>query len=192
MTQDDVIVKLAWNDFFKRLQEYGNTFINENRASALARSAGDSHTIIHRSISDFPAWIVEAFPIKVLVLQIFAILPESIGMTHKDGLNRKSAFNIPLNGAELGYMDWFDLDITERKVDTKYTQIRLTEDEKNHKAHRITDIPTYRVRIDSPALINTDVWHRIDNSDNKNFRYTLSIRFEGNPSLSELQQQFSI
>jgi hypothetical protein len=192
MNQDDVIIKLEWNDFFKKLQDYGNTFINENRASILSQFAGDSHTIIHRSVSDFPAWLIEGFPIKVLVLQIFAILPESVGMTHKDGLERKSAFNIPLNGAELGHMDWFNLDIKERKIDTKYTQIRLTENEKNHNSYRITDVPTYSVIIDKPSLVNTDVWHRIDNRDNKNFRYTISIRFKGNPSFSELKEKFSL
>ena len=186
MNQDNVIVKLEWNDFFKRLQEYGNTLVNEKRALVLAILARDSHTIIHRIISDFPAWIYDEFPIKISVIQIFAILPESIGSTHKDGLNRKSAFNIPLIGADLGYMDWFDLDIVERKIDTKYTQVRLTDHDK------IDYSPICRVRIDKPSLVNTDVWHRVDNSDNKNFRYMLSVRFESNPSFSELKEQFPL
>ena len=177
-----LIVKLEWNDFFKKLQEYGNTFVNEKRASLLAVYAKDSHTIIHRIISDFPKWIYDEFPVKISVIQIFAILPESIGSTHKDGLNRKAAFNIPLLGADLGHMDWFDLDIKERKIDTRYTQVRLTDHEK------IDYVPACRIRIDKPALVNTDVWHRVDNRDNKNFRFVLSIRFEDNPSFSELKE----
>lgn len=190
MNPTDVIIKFEWNGFFIKLQEYGNTLVSNKQALELSNRVGDSHTIIYRSIENFPEWLVEGFRLKILVLQIFAILPESIGMTHKDGLERKAAFNIPLLGAELGYMDWFTLDNKEHKIDTLYTQIRLTDIEKNHNTYRIENIPNYRCRIDKPSIVNTDVWHRIDNSDNKNFRYMLSIRFKNNPPFDELQKYF--
>lgn len=181
---------LMWTDFFKQLQEYGSQHINEDKALGLSRMVGDSHTIIFRQIKDFPLWIRENLPLDILVIQLFAMNPKSIGMVHKDGIERKSAFNIPLLNCDKGYMDWFSDRYEQITIDTDYTKIRITTTEKNFDMFRINDDPVHHCRIDAPSLVNTDVWHRIDNSDNENYRYMLSIRFVGNPEFKDLVRTF--
>lgn len=181
---------LHWTDFFKQLQEYGSQYIDEHKALSLSRMVGDSHTIIFRQTKDFPKWMQGNLPLDILVIQLFAMNPKSIGMVHKDGIERKAALNIPVINCNNGYMDWFTDGYEQITIDTDYTKIRITTTEKNFNEFRILDDPAHHCKIDVPSLVNTDVWHRIDNSDNENYRYMLSIRFVGNPEFTDLVRIF--
>ena len=197
---NNVVTHLEWNDFFLRLKEYGNQFINNDRAKILSEKTGDGHTIIYRQLDKFPDWMLDGLKIKPVVFQIFAITPESTGMIHRDGLDRKSALNIPLLNCDKGFMDWFENIFDEYKVVSGYTNVRLTTVEKNHSLYRVgvgahskaEDAPAHRCLIETPSIVNTDVWHRIDNKLNKNYRYLMSIRFAGNPSFEDVNKIYSL
>lgn len=187
MNKNDVLLDLGWNNFYKKLQNFGKTFINEENAINLSKIVGDYHTIHSRLLNnEIPDWIQHAFPIQLEVLQIFAMMPNSIGMIHKDGLARKCALNVPLTGYTEGYMQWFDKEFNEHLVNTEYSQVRLTKNEVGQKIYRMDETPTVSVHINAPTLLNTDVWHRIDNSQNKNFRWILSLRFSCNPGFTNV------
>jgi len=182
------IHQLQWNEFFTNLQKFGNQFIDKNRADQLVEKTGDYHTIIHRQVNDFPHWIIKGFPLPILVFQVFAISPRSIGMIHKDGIDRKAALNIPLDGCDKGTMDWFVDGFTERLIKTQYTNVRLTDEERNFNAHRSQSAPSFSCPITQPSIVNTDIWHRINNFENTNYRYMLSFRFNENPSFTDLKK----
>lgn len=186
-----VVHHLAWNAFFLQLKDYGTQFINQARAHSLSEKTGDGHSIIYRQIDNFPDWMLAGLKMKPLVFQIFAITPESTGMVHRDGIDRKAALNIPLLGCEQGFMDWFDEIFEEFKIVTEYTNVRLTTVEKNHLPFRVTSDPMHRCLIEVPSIVNTDVWHRIDNRLNKNYRYVMSIRFVGNPNFESVQKLYT-
>jgi len=194
---NNVVTHLEWNDFFLRLKEYGNQFINNDRAKILSEKTGDGHTIIYRQLNNFPDWMLAGLKIKPVVFQIFAITPESTGMVHRDGIDRKAALNIPLLNCDEGFMDWFENIFDEFKVVSGYTNVRLTTVEKNHSSYRIEDTPAgvytpaHRCLIETPSIVNTDVWHRIDNKLNKNYRYLMSIRFAGNPNFEDVVKIYS-
>jgi hypothetical protein len=88
-------------------------------------------------------------------------------------------------------MDWFENIFDEFKVVSGYTNVRLTTVEKNHSLFRIEDAPAHRCLIETPSIVNTDVWHRIDNKLNKNYRYVMSIRFADNPNFEDIDKIYS-
>lgn len=182
--------KLEWNSFFYSLQEYGKQFINEKDVDLLVLKSKDFHTIPFRILNGFPTWITDQIPIKIELIQLFSITPNSLGMVHKDGISRFSALNIPVLNCNLGYMDWFDKDYQQVLYDNKYTKVRLTLDEDDHRPFRIEDNPSYQTLVDTPSIINTNIWHRIDNRKNNNYRWMLSIRFCNNPSFESLCSLF--
>lgn len=188
---NNIVTHLEWNDFFLQLKDYGIQFINQNRAQTLAEKTGDGHSIIYRQIDNFPDWMINGLKMKPLVFQIFAITPESTGMVHRDGIDRKCALNIPLLNCDQGYMDWFDDIFEEFKIITDYTNVRLTTIEKNHESFRVTSDPMHRCLIEVPSIVNTDVWHRVDNQLNKNYRYVMSIRFVGNPNFEIVHKLYT-
>ena len=44
-----------------------------------------------------------------------------------------------------------------------------------------------RILLEQPTLIDTNEWHRVDNSDNLNWRHVLSVRFLNNPSYNSVK-----
>lgn len=181
---------LEWTPFYTSIKDYGQQFVNQYIAEYFAKRSGDWHTIIHKEYKPFPEWLTEGLPIEPEIFQIFAINPNSVGMIHRDGLDRKSALNIPLANCDKGYMDWFGEIFEEVKIVNKFTQVRKTSAEKSHDEYRSTETPAHRCRIETPVVVDTDTWHRIDNTDNDNYRFMFSLRFVGNPSFEELAELF--
>jgi hypothetical protein len=172
------------------MKELGLKHINVDRAQQLERDTGDWHTIIHREMVDFPDWMLRGLPLRPLLYQVFAISPESTGMIHKDGIDRKAALNIPLSGCSSGWMEWFDDVFNELKIDVPYTKVRLTTVEKNYIPYRSDTRPKERIIVDHPHLVDTDTWHRVDNRGNTEYRFMFSVRFHGNQPLTVLKEIF--
>ncbi len=185
------ITHLEWTDFYRELQKFGLLHIDQDKATSIANRVGDGHTIIFKLVGDeIPQWISDGFPMKPLAIQLFAINPKSIGMVHKDGLERRCAFNIPLLNCEQGHMDWFEYNYDQKTIATTYTQIRLTHLEKHFTEDRIKDVPSHRCYVNVPSIVNTDVWHRVDNSEQDKFRFMLSFRFVGNLKYADTVRKF--
>ena len=179
---NSVVKKIEWNSFLLLLQKYGTEYVNNDLVDEIANKTGNGHTIIHRQLdNNIPTWIQSGLKYKPMVLQIFASQPSSVGTIHKDGIQGKSALNIPICNCDSGLTEWFDGDFKELKISNEYTQIRLIDGLYEYE-------PTISININQPCVLNTDIWHRVHNT-NQNYRYMLSIRFEGNPSFLELSSR---
>ena len=179
-----------WNAFYNKVKSYYSVYINNQNCLENSKLRGDTHTIIHRFHgNDIPNWIREEFKSDILIVQIFAAEPRSVGLIHKDGTDRQCAFNIPLFGCESGYMQWFEeSQLTTRLISNEYTSIRISEEQiQNGKSFE--PIPIQSTLIVHPTLINTNIWHRIDNRDSDQFRWMISIRFAHNPSFQVLSEE---
>jgi len=189
---ENLITRYQWNPFFEKIKEFGLTFVDNEKCLESSRLRGDTHTIIHRLIKDeIPEWIRQGIPEDIIVLQIFAIEPNTVGLIHKDGVDRLCAFNIPILNCETGSMDWFsNSDFSVYSVENNYTTIRVTNEQiKNGKSNET--VPIFSTLVTEPALVNTDTWHRVDNRGVKSFRWMLSLRFKDNPSFDLLQEKFN-
>jgi hypothetical protein len=189
---ENLITRYQWNPFFEKIKEFGLTFVDNEKCLESSRLRGDTHTIIHRLIKDeIPEWIRQGIPEDIIVLQIFAIEPNTVGLIHKDGVDRLCAFNIPILNCETGSMDWFsNSDFSVYSVENNYTTIRVTNEQiKNGKSNET--VPIFSTLVTEPALVNTDTWHRVDNRGVKSFRWMLSLRFKNNPSFDLLQEKFN-
>jgi hypothetical protein len=189
---ENLITPYQWNPFFEKIKEFGLTFVDNKKCLESSRLRGDTHTIIHRLIKDeIPTWIRQGIPEDIIVLQIFAIEPDTVGLIHKDGVDRLCAFNIPILNCELGSMDWFSTsDFSIYSVENNYTTIRVTNEQiKNGKSSET--VPIFSTLVTQPALVNTDTWHRVDNRGMPSFRWMLSLRFKNNPSFEIVQEKLN-
>jgi hypothetical protein len=189
---ENLITHYKWNTFLEKIKEFGLTFVDNEKCLESSRLRGDTHTIIHRLIKDeIPNWIRQGIPEDIIVLQIFAIEPNTVGLIHKDGVDRLCAFNIPILNCESGTMDWFsNLDFSVYSVENNYTTIRVTNEQiTNGKS--IETIPMFSTLVTQPALVNTNTWHRVDNRGKQAFRWMLSLRFKNNPSFEVVQEKFN-
>ena len=184
---NNLIKPVEWTDTLRKCAEFGTQFVNDQACYENSIKVKDSHTIIKRLVgSDIPQWIKDYFNFEIQVLQIFAINPRSVGLIHKDGIDRHCAVNITIKNCDRGFMQWFTPEeFSEFFIGNDYTTIRITNEEIN-KGKKI-DIPTlHSTLLTSPAIVNTDVWHRVDNRDSNNCRWVLSLRFKNNPSFEYL------
>lgn len=187
-----LLTKYRWSDFFNSMQQFGLELVDNQKCIESSKLRGDTHTIIYRFIKDeIPQWIRDEIPADIIVLQIFAIEPNTVGLIHKDGTDRLCAFNVPILNCETGLMDWFnENEYSTYNVGNDYTTIRVSNEQlKNGKTFET--IPKYSTTVDTPSLINTDVWHRVDNRNSNKFRWMLSLRFVGNPSFDTLTRKFN-
>ena len=192
--KDSVLFNLRWNQNFEQLKEYGSQFINNDLAYNIGIKTGDMHVIAHRLLNDsIPAWIRDIFPLKPNVLQIFCAMPDALGVIHKDGLARKSTINIPITGYTNGVIEWFSdtEELKEISISSTYTQIRINEAEHVDRQKRLKLLSVVSAIVTAPSILNTDVWHRVNNKGNTEHRWILSIRFEGNPSFEDLRILYS-
>jgi hypothetical protein len=185
----DLIKKYNWSDNFYQCAEFGKQFVDDQKCYENSLKIKDTHTIIKRLTgSEVPNFIRSYFAVEIQLLQIFAITPRSVGLIHKDGVDRQCAINIPIKNCNFGVMEWFSPSaFSDFFVGNDYTTIRITNEElkKNTKI----DIPAiHSTVVDVPSLVNTDVWHRIDNRTNDNSRWMLSIRFKNNPTFSSMTE----
>jgi hypothetical protein len=184
--------KYQWSDFFNKIQQYGLALVDNQKCLESSKLRGDTHTIIHRLIKDqIPQWIRDGIPEDIIVLQIFAIEPNTVGLIHKDGVDRLCAFNVPVLNCEAGSMDWFnEKEYSTYNVGNDYTTIRVSNEQlKDGKTFETT--PLYSTVVDTPSLVNTNVWHRVDNRNSDKFRWMLSLRFVNNPSFDVLTEKFN-
>lgn len=186
-----LLTKYQWNDFFNEVSKFGLSFVDNDRCIKSSKLRGDTHTIIHRLIKDeIPQWIRNSIPEEIIVLQIFAIEPNTVGLIHKDGVDRLCAFNVPVLNCDDGTMDWFDdKEYSIYSIENSYTTIRVSDEQKK-EGKKYETIPLYSTLIDTPALVNTNVWHRVDNRGHNNFRWMLSLRFKNNPLYEQVRTAF--
>lgn len=186
------LTDLGWSPAFQYLRMFGLSLINEEVVATLAAKTGDAHVIVHRQLNEtIPQAVKKILPLVPNVVQVFGILPGALGKTHKDGVARKSALNIPLLGCDEGLMEWLDgSSLTLKTLRSPYTEIRVSEEE--WYSNTRLDLPVcYATKVTAPSLVNTDEWHRVNNRQNENYRYMLSIRFQDNPTYSELVEVFN-
>lgn len=187
-----LIVHYAWNDFFEKIKEFGQSFVNNEKCLESSKLRGDTHTIIHRLIKDqIPDWIRQGIPEDIIVLQIFAIEPNTVGLIHKDGIDRLCAFNIPIQNCNSGTMDWFDDSCySTYSVENNYTSIRVTNEQVTN-GKGVESAPLFSTLVTQPSLVNTNVWHRVDNREVSDFRWMLSLRFRNNSSIELMSGKFN-
>ena len=187
-----LIVHYAWNDFFEKIKEFGQSFVNNEKCLESSKLRGDTHTIIHRLIKDqIPDWIRQGIPEDIIVLQIFAIEPNTVGLIHKDGIDRLCAFNIPIQNCNSGTMDWFDDSCySTYSVENNYTSIRVTNEQVTN-GKGFESAPLFSTLVTQPSLVNTNVWHRVDNREVSDFRWMLSLRFRNNSSIELMSEKFN-
>jgi hypothetical protein len=186
------LTRYNWSDFFNKVSEFGATFVNEEKCIESSKLRGDTHTIIHRlTKQEIPQWIKDVVPEEIIVLQIFAIEPNTVGLVHKDGVDRLCAFNIPILNCNLGSMDWFnENEYSSYPVGNDYTTIRVSNEQiKDGKVFETT--PSFSTIVDTPSLVNTNAWHRVDNRNSDKFRWMLSLRFVNNPSYNTVKEKFN-
>jgi hypothetical protein len=186
----ELIETLDWTDALHKCAEFGNQFVDDQACYENSIKIKDTHTIIKRLAgSEIPTWIRNCFNVEIQVLQIFAINPRSVGLIHKDGVNRCCALNIPIKNCDQGYMQWFEPSaFTEFFIGNDYTTIRITNEEID-KGEKIDIPPLHSTQLTKPSIVNTDVWHRVDNRDSDNYRWMLSLRFKNNPSFESLSNE---
>ena len=51
--------------------------------------------------------------------------------------------------------------------------------------------PSFSTIVDTPSLVNTNAWHRVDNTNSDKFRWMLSLRFVNNPSYNTVKEKFN-
>lgn len=180
------MIPFEWNEDLKKIQSWGNQFIDEDAALKLYELSWDKHNIVKRiPKQEIPSWIKKILGENIAYVQLFSAEKNSIGFLHKDGFDRKCAFNVPVFGASEGYIEWYSGIDQEREYENDFTQIRLLKKDADINRLRII----YRSKTSSPCLLDTDLWHRVNNKDNENWRHVLSFRFEDNPTFESLKTQ---
>jgi hypothetical protein len=180
------MVPFEWNEEFRKIQQWAEQFINEEMAETISAKTFDKHNIIKRlDKSEIPEWINEVIGSNINYVQLFSAEKNSMGFLHKDGVDRKCAFNVPLSGADEGYIEWYSGIDKERLFEDDFTKIRLLNFDANREKLQIL----FRSKTSVPCLLNTDIWHRVNNQNNKNWRHVLSFRFEDNPTFESMKTQ---
>jgi len=180
------MVPFEWNEDFKKIQEWGRQFIDEVLAKTISEKTFDKHNIIKRiDKSEIPDWIRDLIGENIDYVQLFSAEKNSMGFLHKDGLDRKCAFNIPVSGSEEGYIEWYSGIDQERIFEDDFTKIRLLNFDANREKLKIL----FRSKTSVPCLLNTDLWHRVNNQSNEKWRHVLSFRFEDNPTFESMKTQ---
>lgn len=174
---------LQRRQIFDDLSAFGLSNLNSSKVDEIIKKVGDTHVISHRSLGS-PV----DFPLDVDWIQVFCIKAHTIGMIHKDGLDRQCALNIPLVACEQGEMQWFTQNLEELKIDNSYTKVRILREEIH--GERLPLEPTFSTLVNGPAIVSTNNWHRVYNSNNPSDRYMLSIRFKNNPTFEEVVESW--
>lgn len=186
MVHENVMRKYDWNDFYYELQEYGRSFVNDERANLQAVNSLDTHLVFDRVQGQYlPAFIQRNLGwLPIQHLQIFCIIADTLGRIHMDGYDRKCALNIPIRDCGKSIMEWYDSPFTVHVHTDNRTVVRVISQETDYERWPTPGV--VRTVIERPTLVNTDVWHRIDNRDNPNHRYVLSLRFKDNPTFEDV------
>ena len=116
--------------------------------------------------------VTNRYGMKPLYAMAFRCAPHSRGLIHRD--LDAYALNISL-GEPGGYQVWVDVEqppVLTNYGDTNAKPFELYTDDTPRKE-------IARFRLDSTHLVRTNYLHYVDNMDNHNWRYTLTMRFSG-------------
>jgi hypothetical protein len=131
--------------------------------------------------------------IQLAGTQVFVAPPHTGMPIHKDGIEKKSALNIIMQGTEKDWTRWYSDELIENasgKVGGSYDPI-----EKRH-SRQIMNLPNYPklsytdqltglMTTGTVYLVNTDIYHAFfNNSDD--YRIVLQTNFTGNPDIEQL------
>lgn len=127
--------------------------------------------------------------------QVFITPPGDGFEIHKDGLEKRSAINILIQGSELDWTRWY----SDETVETQYGGTVAMSTPENTSANRysrnIGNLPNYPtipcideltgITSGTIYLVNTNVYHSFFNNGN-DYRIVLQTNFTGNPSIQQL------
>lgn len=181
---------------YDRLIDLLLPYVNDSTVNGLARLTGDGHVVIKRlANAELPIGILDWFLCKDLkpqFVQLFASLPGNCGIIHKDGTDRKATLNIPIRGCSQGATEWFQGHVfSERKIVNPTTTVRITEEEASVYPERLTVPCTHSMILTCPHILDIDEWHRLNNTNNPEYRYVAAVRFHGNPTAQHLYERLS-
>lgn len=184
----ELIHMLDWNDWFRELQQYGLLFEDDEAASIAASATPDTHIVFKRRTgNEIHDWIKAGTRFEIEHIQVFCILKDSCGMIHVDGIDRKCALNIPLRDCHLGVMEWYpNSGLTAKVYRGPNTISTVAKEELALYPGRWPHHGESSTVVNRPAVVRTNVWHRVDNRGNPQHRYMLSLRFKSNPTFEEL------
>jgi hypothetical protein len=190
----DVFRKYDWNPWYYDIQKWTSQFIDDAKSEEQVRKSPDSHIVFARVFpDDIPDFVKQGMSfLPIQFMQVFCISANSTGMIHKDGRDRKCALNIPLRDCGKGIMEWFDHSFVEHEFVDKVTIVRVTKHEVENYPTKWEHEGSVRTIIERPTLVNTDVWHRIDNMDNPCHRYMVSFRFKDNPTFEDVNSHLEV
>lgn len=179
------------SEAYDRLVDLLNYHLNDSTVNGLSRLTGDGHVVLKRLTgSELPVGILDWFSCKGLVpqfVQLFASVPGNCGIIHKDGKDRKATLNIPIRGCAQGSTEWFQgHDFLEHRIVNPTTTVRITEEEVAVYPERLGRTPTHSMVLTSPHVLDIDEWHRLNNTENPEYRYVAAVRFKGNPTAQHL------
>lgn len=183
MIRNQFIHQVGWTPAHREMAQFGLDRINDDRSTEVAKKFGDPHVIIFRCRGAEAPVIQQHFKEEIEFIQVFSILPNAVGGIHKDGLDRQCAFNVPILQCDHGLMEWYPNNLESWTHNSPYTKVRIavnTEDA----------VPLFSTLVERPSLVNTDVWHRMNNAEGNDFRYMLSLRFTRNRSFEEMKHEF--
>lgn len=167
---------IGWDDDSRAFFDFSASHFPS--APALA-----AHRVSHRFWpADLPESLRSYRDQPLYCLQLFTIGAGITGQIHKDGIGRLAAVNIPFSGCETATMDWFSDDWPLEQIPATGSVTRIPS------VQTINPVPTSQVILTEPTLVNTDEWHRIDNSGGVTDRKVISIRLYPNPTFEELRQ----
>lgn len=180
---------------YDRLIDLLSPYANDSTVNGLARLTGDGHVVLKRLAAELPVGILDWFSCKDLrpqFVQLFASVPGNCGIIHKDGIDRKATLNIPIRGCAKGATEWFQgQEFSERKIANPTTTVRITEEEIAVYPERLDRLVSHSMVLTCPHVLDIDEWHRLNNTDNPEYRYVMAVRFHNNPTAQHLYERLS-
>lgn len=181
---------------YDRLIDLLRQYINDSTVNGLARLTGDGHVVLKRlAAAELPIGILDWFlfrDLKPQFVQVFASIPRNCGIIHKDGRDRRATLNIPIQGCASGATEWFqDQNFSEHLIVNPTTTVRVTKEEMTVYPERLNVLCTHSMILTCPHILDIDAWHRLNNTENSEYRYVAAVRFHGNPSAQHLHERLS-
>lgn len=196
MPTNNYLTSLPWNDFFLKLKTLGEMIVDKQENPSLDKARHISPFFARSGTKQFLSEIENSSVIPIEYTIAFRTKPNCLSNIHKDGSRsciRYAGLNIPLFEPQ-GVMEWFSPDLSPEidRIEQKYnSNCRITEDEVAGVDRLKTYSPSYTSEVmDSPAIVNTNDWHRINNLGLTKPRWVLSVRFKNNPSYQDLTKVF--
>lgn len=176
------ITTFPWDSNFLKLAEFGRNQVNPAETEEHWERTQEAHLVVGHWAQEDPPEDVE-LPLKLDRILMSCLRANSVGKIHRDGLDRYCALNIPIANCDSGMMQWFESNHEVNIQQYNKTTVRAIHNDTFDPA-----LPSvFQALITQPTLVNTDVWHRIDNSQNNFDRYILTLRFKNNPPYAAMK-----